>query len=255
MSRSFGSHRSVEASGLHPGLQRRALVAITAVVCLLSAPAKGGLVSDTWGTRADHLLLFSDNILPTAVTSATGNGSYGSVPFGLYDGTLGTNSDGGPPSSWYMDTSTDTAVTFFLNRTYDIGTISVITNAFEARRMPNWFTVATSTNGGSTFGAASEFGGSELPNASQYNSATDNGTTTGGRLITVTGGLGVNAIQFHLKNSGVFGGSNGVFGEIVVTAVPEIDPATGGSALSLVAGMLAMLERRARRVLGRRVVV
>jgi len=33
----------------------------------------------------------------------------------------------------------------------------------------------------------------------------------------------------------------------VTSAVPEIDPATGGSALSLVAGMLAILERRRRR--------
>jgi hypothetical protein len=30
-------------------------------------------------------------------------------------------------------------------------------------------------------------------------------------------------------------------------AVPEIDPAMGGSALSLVAGVLAMIEQRRRR--------
>jgi len=34
---------------------------------------------------------------------------------------------------------------------------------------------------------------------------------------------------------------------ITVTSVPEIDPATGGSALSLVAGVLAMIEQRRRR--------
>ena len=34
----------------------------------------------------------------------------------------------------------------------------------------------------------------------------------------------------------------------VDTAVPEIDPAMGGSALSLVAGVLAMIEQRRRRV-------
>jgi hypothetical protein len=33
----------------------------------------------------------------------------------------------------------------------------------------------------------------------------------------------------------------------VTSAVPEIDPATSGSALSLVAGMLAILEQRRRR--------
>jgi hypothetical protein len=32
-----------------------------------------------------------------------------------------------------------------------------------------------------------------------------------------------------------------------VSAVPEIDPAMGGSALSLVAGVLAMIEQRRRR--------
>jgi hypothetical protein len=31
------------------------------------------------------------------------------------------------------------------------------------------------------------------------------------------------------------------------SGVPEIDPATGGSALSLVAGVLAMIEQRRRR--------
>jgi hypothetical protein len=34
---------------------------------------------------------------------------------------------------------------------------------------------------------------------------------------------------------------------VLTSAVPEIDPATGGSAFSLVAGMLAMIEQRRRR--------
>jgi len=33
------------------------------------------------------------------------------------------------------------------------------------------------------------------------------------------------------------------------SAVPEIDPATGGSAVSLVAGVLAMIEQRRRRAM------
>jgi hypothetical protein len=33
------------------------------------------------------------------------------------------------------------------------------------------------------------------------------------------------------------------------SAVPEIDPTTGGSALSLVAGVLAMIEQRRRRAM------
>lgn len=34
-----------------------------------------------------------------------------------------------------------------------------------------------------------------------------------------------------------------------ISQVPEIDPATGGSALSLVAGVLAMIENRRRRAM------
>jgi len=47
----------------------------------------------------------------------------------------------------------------------------------------------------------------------------------------------------------VAGGSIAV-GEYVApspSSVPEIDPATGGSALALVAGVLAMIEQRRRR--------
>jgi hypothetical protein len=36
-------------------------------------------------------------------------------------------------------------------------------------------------------------------------------------------------------------------GTATPSAVPEIDPAMGGSALSLVAGVLAMIEQRRRR--------
>ena len=50
--------------------------------------------------------------------------------------------------------------------------------------------------------------------------------------------------------AGYPGSSGGVIGTWLVTsssAVPEIDPATGSSALSLVAGVLAMIEQRRRR--------
>jgi hypothetical protein len=42
----------------------------------------------------------------------------------------------------------------------------------------------------------------------------------------------------------------GVSPDLIVptpSSVPEIDPATGGSVLSLVAGVLAMIEQRRRR--------
>jgi hypothetical protein len=42
--------------------------------------------------------------------------------------------------------------------------------------------------------------------------------------------------------------SNGwKIGSVMAAPVPEIDPATGASALSLVAGVLAMVEQRRRR--------
>jgi len=47
------------------------------------------------------------------------------------------------------------------------------------------------------------------------------------------------------------GSTHGVLAAVnvvaVPNAVPEIDPATGGSALTLVAGVLAMIEQRRRR--------
>jgi hypothetical protein len=42
-------------------------------------------------------------------------------------------------------------------------------------------------------------------------------------------------------------GGGWTIGTATPSAVPEIDPATGGSALSLVAGVLAMIEQRRRR--------
>jgi len=55
--------------------------------------------------------------------------------------------------------------------------------------------------------------------------------------------------QTVFVGSGFSPSNNGVWtiGTATSSAVPEIDPATGGSALSLVAGVLAMVEQRRRR--------
>jgi len=57
--------------------------------------------------------------------------------------------------------------------------------------------------------------------------------------------------QTVFVGSGFSPSNNGVWtiGTATSSAVPEIDPATGGSALSLVAGVLAMVEQRRRRSL------
>ncbi len=58
---------------------------------------------------------------------------------------------------------------------------------------------------------------------------------------------GDNSTIYSPSSGGVWTlGSGGV---PVPDAVPEIDPATGGSALSLVAGVLAMIEQRRRRAM------
>ena len=57
--------------------------------------------------------------------------------------------------------------------------------------------------------------------------------------------------QTKFNSSGFSPSNNGVWtiGTATPSAVPEIDPATGGSALSLVAGVLAMIEQRRRRAM------
>ena len=54
---------------------------------------------------------------------------------------------------------------------------------------------------------------------------------------------GAQQLGWYTRNYSPTDGSSWIIG----TAVPEIDPATGGSALSLVAGVLAMIEQRRRR--------
>ena len=59
--------------------------------------------------------------------------------------------------------------------------------------------------------------------------------------------------SYYFAYTGIASGTMSSYRDVVVSytytpsAVPEIDPATGGSALSLVAGVLAMIEQRRRR--------
>jgi len=64
-------------------------------------------------------------------------------------------------------------------------------------------------------------------------------------LLTITGIMTAvedNGSGRYFSNTSPFAAAIGV-----ITPVPEIDPATGSSALSLVAGVLAMIEQRRRR--------
>ena len=58
----------------------------------------------------------------------------------------------------------------------------------------------------------------------------------------INGSFVFQSLNYSPSNNGVL-----TIGTATPSAVPEIDPATGGSALSLVAGVLAMIEQRRRR--------
>ena len=60
----------------------------------------------------------------------------------------------------------------------------------------------------------------------------------------VNGSFVFNSPNYSPSNNGVL-----TIGTATPSAVPEIDPAMGGSALSLVAGVLAMIEQRRRRAM------
>jgi formylglycine-generating enzyme required for sulfatase activity len=99
------------------------------------------------------------------------------------------------------------------------------------------------TNGGPSFYGAFDMGG----NVWEWNDSTDDaGLSRGNRA----GGWN-NYTAFDVSSSSrIFNVASLEFANVgfrLASGVPEIDPATGGSALSLVAGVLAMIEQRRRR--------
>ena len=65
---------------------------------------------------------------------------------------------------------------------------------------------------------------------------------------TTSSGLGGNSVYgVYADGSTVYAATAGGLSIATIAAVPEIDPVTGGSALSLVAGVLALIEQRRRR--------
>jgi hypothetical protein len=67
-----------------------------------------------------------------------------------------------------------------------------------------------------------------------------------GVIIQYASVFGVNTLWQTNQFSPIVGGA-WTLGTAASSGVPEIDPAAGSSALSLVAGMLAMIEQRRRR--------
>jgi hypothetical protein len=74
---------------------------------------------------------------------------------------------------------------------------------------------------------------------------TANGNTTAGAEAALFSAIADGKAYLNVHSSAFTGGE--IRGFFVLAPVPEIDPATGGSALSLIAGVLAMIEQRRRR--------
>ena len=74
---------------------------------------------------------------------------------------------------------------------------------------------------------------------------TFSGGTTASAEAVLFSAMADGKAYFNLHSSTFPGGE--IRGFFVPSAVPEIDPATGSSALSLIAGVLAMIEQRRRR--------
>jgi hypothetical protein len=118
-----------------------------------------------------------------------------------------------------------------------------------------------STNGGTSFtnyNSSNGLGGITVNNVyavgSTIYAATNDGlsiSTNGGTSFTnynFTNGLGSSYVNgVYASGSTIYAATGGGLSIATTAAVPEIDPGTGGSALSLVAGVLAMIEQRRRR--------
>jgi hypothetical protein len=76
---------------------------------------------------------------------------------------------------------------------------------------------------------------------------TDSGGTTAGAEARLFSAIADGKAYLNVHSSTFPGGE--IRGFFVLAPVPEIDPATGSSALSLVAGVLAMIEQRRRRAM------
>ena len=125
----------------------------------------------------------------------------------------------------------------------------------------NYDQVQITTPGGLTYGGTLnlEFGlGSSFANGTSFDLFAFSGSPVGHFSSVVSSGSGVYAGRTFSGAGGIWtsvaGGQQLTFSELTgrltfaLAAVPEIDPATGSSALALVAGMLAILEQRRRRV-------
>ena len=132
----------------------------------------------------------------------------------------------------------------------------------------NYDQVQVTTSGGLTYGGSLDLDFAtvmKLLNGTSFELFVFSGTPIGNFSSVTSTGSGLYANVSFLGSGGIWTRTIGdqllTFSELTGRltfassgggAVPEIDPATGGSALSLVAGVLAMLEQRRRRPITRR---
>ena len=124
----------------------------------------------------------------------------------------------------------------------------------------NYDQVQITTSGGLTYGGSLNlnFGNSSpFLNGTVFDLFAFTGLPIGHFSSVVSSGTGLYANSSFSRTGGTWTSTIGdqllSFSELTgrlsfaSSTVPEIDPATGGSALSLVAGVLAMIEQRRRR--------
>lgn len=98
---------------------------------------------------------------------------------------------------------------------------------------------------GVTSGSYDQMFDMTLPSSYRAGFITANGGTTTSAETALFSAIADGKAYFNIHSSSFAGGE--IRGFFVPSAVPEIDPTTGGSALSLVAGVLVMIEQRRRR--------
>jgi formylglycine-generating enzyme required for sulfatase activity len=152
---------------------------------------------------------------------------------------------------WNYATQSDTAPTAVTADSTGIGSSGSTGNFANFNSAADWNSqdgnvTTVGTNGGASAYAAFDMSG----NIREWNDLTG----AAGFSRGLRGGSWLNfASELSSSDRDTIGPSNEFFhigfrlASPVASGVPEIDPATGGSALSLVAGVLAMIEQRRRR--------
>jgi hypothetical protein len=190
-------------------------LALAAMACLMAAPASAGI---TYNVTNDTAHQNGWSLNGTITLSGTG-----------------TFSNASAITAWNITAS----------------------NGGTSRQYISTFGTANTVFGGSIFATANEL---RLGNGSTFHLAMDSAyqsqlrwTNNGSQSVYKASWANADMWLSSGDNSTIYSPSSGGVWTLASggtpSAVPEIDPATSGSALSLVAGVLAMIEQRRRRAM------